>query len=108
MINQTNNQRILDPLISEAFKFEERAELILTDIDNAEATAWFNNKITQAVICLINSKVYKLTHSWASGSFTSETDGGTAQLNAGAIGQTSAYSYVLDVIQSIISQKEKE
>lgn len=82
-----------------------QSEDTLKFLNRKEIQAWKQHPATLFLIKQLEAD-YLLYHSmWENGDFTSETDSGTAQSNAGALGAVDALSKIAEYIDSLAELK---
>lgn len=82
-----------------------QSEETLKFLNRKEIQAWRNHPATIFLIKQLEADYLTYHSEWENGNFTSETDSGTAQLNAEALGAVDALSKIAEYIDGLADIK---
>lgn len=82
-----------------------RIEDALRLLSPEEIENWSKHPATQYILARIDKSVADIFMNWGAGVFTEESESGTIQRNATALGQISAYAGIEDDILSLAEVK---
>ena len=80
---------------------QKQAEEIVGFLDHQEIINWQKHPCTQFILKRLEAETLGYHINWANGAFTDESESGTIQLNAKAIGAIEALELIADNIESL-------
>lgn len=77
-------------------------------VKEQEWEEWLRNPVTRAFRNCLRAQVEQAMRAWADGCFTTDTQAGTVQLNANALGRVQAVEGVLELDLEQLNESSEE